>query len=132
MWSVGVVWLELLLGTPHVFQISPRAAALLNQRLQTDNKDEVSPARGLRQVSQSDQLYMVAHSGHMSNVGSHDFERVDYYIRVALQAALLGAQHHTCCCQEQGVHTVLPLCASVSICRCGARPHMNSAHLFAA
>ena len=21
MWSVGVVWLELLLGTPHVFQV---------------------------------------------------------------------------------------------------------------
>ena len=21
MWSVGVIWLELLLGTPHVFQV---------------------------------------------------------------------------------------------------------------
>lgn len=34
MWSVGVVWLEMLLATPHVFQISPRTAAVLQRRLQ--------------------------------------------------------------------------------------------------
>ncbi|KAL3699624.1 hypothetical protein R1sor_017646 [Riccia sorocarpa] len=34
MWSVGVVMLELVLGTPHVFQISSRTRALLDSRLQ--------------------------------------------------------------------------------------------------
>lgn len=34
MWSVGVVMLELVLGTPHVFQISSRTRALLDRRLQ--------------------------------------------------------------------------------------------------
>ena len=29
MWSVGVVWLELLLGTPHVFQVSVLCTAEL-------------------------------------------------------------------------------------------------------
>ena len=33
MWSLGVVWLELVLATPHVFQISPRTAALLERHL---------------------------------------------------------------------------------------------------
>ncbi|GBG68428.1 hypothetical protein CBR_g2972 [Chara braunii] len=33
IWSVGVVVLELLLGTPHVFHISSRTRALLDQRL---------------------------------------------------------------------------------------------------
>ena len=37
MWSVGVtngvVWLELLLPTPHVFQIIPRTAGLLQRHL---------------------------------------------------------------------------------------------------
>jgi serine/threonine protein kinase len=34
LWSVGVVMLELVLGTPHVFQISTRTRALLDHRLQ--------------------------------------------------------------------------------------------------
>ncbi|KAL2652139.1 hypothetical protein R1flu_020267 [Riccia fluitans] len=34
MWSVGVVMLELVLGTPHVFQITSRTRALLDHRLQ--------------------------------------------------------------------------------------------------
>ncbi|KAL6007245.1 hypothetical protein ACLOJK_032741 [Asimina triloba] len=33
MWSVGVVMLELILGSPHVFQISARTRALLDQHL---------------------------------------------------------------------------------------------------
>ena len=33
MWSLGVVWLELVVATPHVFQISPRTAALLERHL---------------------------------------------------------------------------------------------------
>ncbi|XP_019708885.3 uncharacterized protein [Elaeis guineensis] len=34
MWSVGVVILELILGSPHVFQISDRTRALLDQHLE--------------------------------------------------------------------------------------------------
>lgn len=34
LWSVGVVMLELVLGTPHVFQISARTRALLDHRLE--------------------------------------------------------------------------------------------------
>ncbi|XP_058105323.1 uncharacterized protein LOC131248856 isoform X8 [Magnolia sinica] len=34
MWSVGVVMLELILGSPHVFQISARTRALLDQHLE--------------------------------------------------------------------------------------------------
>ncbi|KAF6173384.1 hypothetical protein GIB67_027079 [Kingdonia uniflora] len=33
MWSVGVVLLELILGSPHVFQLNPRSHALLDQHL---------------------------------------------------------------------------------------------------
>ena len=42
MWSVGVVWLELLLATPHVFQITPRTAALLQRHLHRHHKSQVS------------------------------------------------------------------------------------------
>ncbi len=38
MWSLGVVWLEMLLATPHVFQISPRTAAVLQRRLQHNSQ----------------------------------------------------------------------------------------------
>lgn len=34
MWSVGVVILELILGSPNVFQISPLTTALLDQHLE--------------------------------------------------------------------------------------------------
>lgn len=34
MWSVGVVILELILGSPHVFQISDRTRALLDKHLE--------------------------------------------------------------------------------------------------
>ncbi|KAG0570157.1 hypothetical protein KC19_6G142700 [Ceratodon purpureus] len=34
MWSVGIVMLELVLGTPHVFQISSRTRVLLDQQLE--------------------------------------------------------------------------------------------------
>lgn len=33
MWSVGVVMLELILGSPNVFQISALTSALLDQHL---------------------------------------------------------------------------------------------------
>lgn len=34
MWSVGVVMLELIIGSPHIFQISDRTRALLDQHLE--------------------------------------------------------------------------------------------------
>ena len=34
MWSVGVVMLELIMGSPHIFQISDRTRALLDQHLE--------------------------------------------------------------------------------------------------
>mmetsp|Transcript_18856 Transcript_18856/g.47617 ORF Transcript_18856/g.47617 Transcript_18856/m.47617 type:complete len:368 (-) Transcript_18856:237-1340(-) len=34
VWSAGVVWLEMLLGTPHVFQVGARTRAMLDARLQ--------------------------------------------------------------------------------------------------
>lgn len=39
MWSVGVVMLELILGSPHVFQISSRTRALLDKHLEGWNED---------------------------------------------------------------------------------------------
>jgi hypothetical protein len=33
IWSVGVVMLELMVGSPHVFQISDRTRILMDQRL---------------------------------------------------------------------------------------------------
>ena len=39
MWSLGVVWLELVLATPHIFQISSRTASLLQRQLH--NKPQV-------------------------------------------------------------------------------------------
>ncbi|KAK9815399.1 hypothetical protein WJX72_003040 [[Myrmecia] bisecta] len=40
MWSVGICWLELLMGTPHVFQISAKTRALLHHHLHLDEKSE--------------------------------------------------------------------------------------------
>jgi hypothetical protein len=34
MWSVGVVMLELIMGSPHVFELSDRTRALLDQQLE--------------------------------------------------------------------------------------------------
>ncbi|KAH7577592.1 hypothetical protein JRO89_XS01G0271400 [Xanthoceras sorbifolium] len=39
MWSVGVVMLEMILGSPNVFQISPLTRVLLDQRLEGWNDD---------------------------------------------------------------------------------------------
>lgn len=39
MWSVGVVMLELILGSPHVFQISARTRALLDKHLEGWSED---------------------------------------------------------------------------------------------
>ncbi|DBA74684.1 TPA: hypothetical protein ACH3X2_009349 [Trebouxia sp. C0005] len=48
MWSLGVVWLEMVLATPHVFQISPRTAAVLQRRLQHSSQAEAALAYFLR------------------------------------------------------------------------------------
>lgn len=42
MWSVGVVWLELLFATPHVFSVSERTRVLLEQALHLEQMSEVS------------------------------------------------------------------------------------------
>lgn len=39
MWSVGVVILELILGSPNVFQISSLSRVLLDQHLEGWNDD---------------------------------------------------------------------------------------------
>jgi hypothetical protein len=41
MWSCGVVWLELLLGSPDVFQVPARTRALLHHRLHFDARPQV-------------------------------------------------------------------------------------------
>jgi len=40
VWSLGVVWLELLLGTPHVFQVSARTRAMMDVKLHLEHKPE--------------------------------------------------------------------------------------------
>ena len=48
MWILGVVWLELLLATPHVFQISPRTAAVLQHRLHHSSQVKISCSFSVR------------------------------------------------------------------------------------
>ncbi|KAI3967008.1 hypothetical protein MKW92_046135 [Papaver armeniacum] len=48
MWSVGVVMLELILGSPHVFQIHARTQALLDPHLEGWNEDLKELAYKLR------------------------------------------------------------------------------------
>ncbi|KAJ4968954.1 hypothetical protein NE237_015655 [Protea cynaroides] len=48
MWSVGVVILELILGSPHVFQINARTCALLDQHLEGWNEGMKELAYKLR------------------------------------------------------------------------------------
>ncbi|XP_042518279.1 uncharacterized protein LOC122092049 isoform X3 [Macadamia integrifolia] len=48
MWSVGVVILELILGSPHVFQINARTCALLDQHLEGWNEGMKELAHKLR------------------------------------------------------------------------------------
>ncbi|PKA48806.1 putative inactive protein kinase [Apostasia shenzhenica] len=48
MWSVGVVMLELILGSPHVFQISDRTRSLLDQHLDGWNEPVKELAYKLR------------------------------------------------------------------------------------
>ncbi|XP_043696078.1 uncharacterized protein LOC122646565 isoform X1 [Telopea speciosissima] len=48
MWSVGVVILELILGSPHVFQINARTRALLDPHLEGWNESMKELARKLR------------------------------------------------------------------------------------
>jgi serine/threonine protein phosphatase PrpC/serine/threonine protein kinase len=49
-WTVGVLMLEMILGTPHVFEVDQRAAALLHQRLQKKRLSETEFARTFRTI----------------------------------------------------------------------------------
>ena len=42
MWSLGVTWLELVMGTPHVFQVDPRTRVKLYHQLRMDAMSDVS------------------------------------------------------------------------------------------
>ncbi|KAK9853911.1 hypothetical protein WJX84_000068 [Apatococcus fuscideae] len=44
MWSLGVIFLELILGTPHVFDISPRTRVLMQRELNLDGKPQEEQA----------------------------------------------------------------------------------------
>jgi hypothetical protein len=41
LWSVGITWLELIFGTPHVFSISERMRVILHQALHLDQQPPV-------------------------------------------------------------------------------------------
>ena len=41
MWSLGVTWLEIVMGTPHVFQVDPRTRAKLYHQLNMEAMSEV-------------------------------------------------------------------------------------------
>ena len=45
MWSLGVTWLEIVMGTPHVFQVDPRTRAKLYHQLNMEAMSEVSGPR---------------------------------------------------------------------------------------
>ena len=42
MWSLGVTWLEIIMGRPHVFQVDPRMRAKLYHQLNMEAMSEVS------------------------------------------------------------------------------------------
>lgn len=43
MWSLGVTWLELVMGTPHIFQVDSRTRAKLYHQLSMDAMSDVRP-----------------------------------------------------------------------------------------
>jgi len=54
MWSVGITWLELIFGTPHVFGISERQRIMLNQALHLDRQPPVRcPSRAVAEEMRS-------------------------------------------------------------------------------
>ena len=46
MWSVGITWLEIIFGTPHVFSISQRQRIMLHQALHLDRQQPVISVQG--------------------------------------------------------------------------------------
>lgn len=52
MWSVGVVWLELVLGTSQVFQLEHRTAAVLDARMRHASAAERARAHLLRALTE--------------------------------------------------------------------------------
>lgn len=63
LWSIGVVMLELVLGTPHVFQIAARTRALLDQHLEGWGSSALNTAYMLRALMEMCILYP-GKSGH--------------------------------------------------------------------
>eukprot|EP00250_Pteridium_aquilinum_P003956 c14216_g1_i1 orf=1160-2065(+) len=63
LWSIGVVMLELVLGTPHVFQIAARTRALLDRHLEGWGSSALNTAYMLRALMEMCILYP-GKSGH--------------------------------------------------------------------
>ncbi|KAI5068294.1 hypothetical protein GOP47_0016639 [Adiantum capillus-veneris] len=63
LWSIGVVMLELVLGTPHVFQIAARTRALLDKHLEGWGSSALNTAYMLRALMEMCILYP-GKSGH--------------------------------------------------------------------
>ncbi|KAJ0974079.1 hypothetical protein J5N97_016044 [Dioscorea zingiberensis] len=76
MWSVGVVILELILGSPHVFQIGDRTRALLDQHLEGWSEHTKELAYKLRSYMEMCILIPGISSQHHQNVKKEDPRKV--------------------------------------------------------
>ncbi|XP_039114783.1 uncharacterized protein LOC120250083 isoform X4 [Dioscorea cayenensis subsp. rotundata] len=76
MWSVGVVILELILGSPHVFQISDRTRALLDKHLEGWSEHTIELAYKLRSYMEMCILIPGISSQHHQNVRRDDPRKV--------------------------------------------------------
>ncbi|XP_062197155.1 uncharacterized protein LOC133900076 isoform X2 [Phragmites australis] len=70
IWSVGVVMLELILGSPHVFQISDRTRVLMDQRLEGWSEQTKELAYKLRSYMELCILVPGISSQHQGSVSS--------------------------------------------------------------
>ncbi|KAH7284039.1 hypothetical protein KP509_34G037200 [Ceratopteris richardii] len=64
LWSIGIVMLELILGTPHVFQIHDRTRALLDKHLEGWGSSALNTAYLLRAMMEMCILYPGKHGHH--------------------------------------------------------------------
>ncbi|XP_078173046.1 kinase superfamily protein isoform X2 [Carex rostrata] len=74
LWSIGVVMLELIMGSPHVFELSARTQALLDQQLEGWGESTRELACKLRSYMELCILIPGLSSHH--HQGSHTFEHV--------------------------------------------------------
>ncbi|XP_068634349.1 uncharacterized protein [Aristolochia californica] len=88
MWSVGVVMLELILGSPHVFEISSRTQALLDQHLEGWNQGTKVLAYKLRSLMEMCILAPGSSPQHHRRDGSKD--HVSKYMGFAFGAAAVA------------------------------------------